>query len=274
MNILNSFSLQGKVIVITGATGVLGESFVKAVAQAKAKVVIMGLNKERAEERKAMAQENGAEEAIVVLADVLNEEDIRRAKKEIIENFGTIDGLVNAAGGNVPGATLSPEDDLFSLNMSDIKKAIELNLYGTMIPTQILGQVIAEKGSGSIVNISSLAADRPLTRVLGYTVAKNGIAGYTKWMATELSLRYGDKVRVNAIAPGVFLTSQNKDLLIDENGAYSSRAQKFINNTPFSRLGSPEELQGTLIYLLSDASSFVNGETVFVDGGFSAWSGV
>jgi NAD(P)-dependent dehydrogenase (short-subunit alcohol dehydrogenase family) len=274
MDILNSFSLQGKVIVITGATGVLGESFVKAVAQAKAKVVIMGLNKERAEERKAMAQENGAEEAIVVLADVLNEEDIRRAKKEIIENFGTIDGLVNAAGGNVPGATLSPDDDLFSLDMSDIKKAIELNLYGTMIPTQILGQVIAEKGSGSIVNISSLAADRPLTRVLGYTVAKNGIAGYTKWMATELSLRYGDKVRVNAIAPGVFLTSQNKDLLIDQNGAYSSRAQKFINNTPFSRLGSPEELQGTLIYLLSDASSFVNGETVFVDGGFSAWSGV
>lgn len=273
MSILNSFSLKEKVIVITGATGVLGESFVEAIAQAEAKIVIMGLNKEKAEDRKKLAEKYGAE-AFIVLADVLNEEDILRAKDEIIAKFGTIDGLVNAAGGNIPGATLSPDDDLFSLKMDDIKKAIELNLYGTMIPTQILGQVIAEKGKGSIINISSLAADRPLTRVLGYTVAKNGISGYTKWMATELSLRYGDKVRVNAIAPGVFLTSQNKQLLIDENGAYSDRAQKFINNTPFSRLGNPAELQGTLIYLLSDASSFVNGETVFVDGGFSAWCGV
>lgn len=273
MGILNDFSLKDKVIVITGATGVLGEAFVEAVAQAQAKIVIMGLSDEKAEERRLLATKYGAE-TLVILADVLDEQAIIKAKDEILEKFGTIDGLVNAAGGNIAGATLSPDEDLFSLNLSDIKKAIELNLYGTMIPTQVLGQVIAENGKGSIINISSLAADRPLTRVLGYTIAKNGIAGYTKWMATELSLRYGDKVRVNAIAPGVFLTSQNKDLLINEDGEYSDRAQKFINNTPFSRLGDPKELQGTLIYLLSDASSFVNGETVFVDGGFSAWCGV
>lgn len=273
MSILNEFSLKEKVIVITGATGVLGEAFVSAVAEAGAKIVIMGLNEERAKERKFLAESFGAE-AIVVLADVLSEYDVEQAKSEILRKFGTIDGLINAAGGNIPGATLSPDQNLFSMKMSDIKKAIELNLYGTMIPTKILGQVIAEKGKGSIINISSLAADRSLTRVLGYTIAKNGISGYTKWMSVELALRYGDKVRVNAIAPGVFLTSQNKDLLINENGEYTSRAQKFIDNTPFSRLGNPEELKGTLIYLLSDASAFVNGETIFVDGGFSAWSGV
>ncbi|WBV57469.1 SDR family oxidoreductase [Chryseobacterium daecheongense] len=273
MGILNQFSLQDKVIVITGATGVLGEAFVTAVAEAGAKVVIMGKSEARANERKILAESLGSE-ALVVIGDVLHEEDMVRAREEILTRFGTIDGLVNAAGGNIAGSTLEPEQDLFSLDLHNIRKAIELNLYGTMIPTHILGQVIAEKGKGAIVNISSLAADRSLTRVLGYTVAKHGIEGYTKWMATELALRYGDQVRMNAIAPGVFLTIQNKNLLTDENGNYTSRAQKFINHTPFSRLGLPTELQGTLVYLLSNASVFVNGETIFVDGGFSAWSGV
>ncbi|ASW73593.1 D-mannonate oxidoreductase [Chryseobacterium piperi] len=273
MGILNEFSLKDQVIVITGATGILGEAFVSAVAEAGAKVVIMGQSEEKANERKALAENLGSE-ALIVIGNVLNEEDMLRAKEEILAKFGTIDGLVNAAGGNITGSTLGPEQDLFSLDMNSIKKAIELNLYGTMIPTHILGQVIAEQGKGSIVNISSLAADRSLTRVLGYTIAKNGIEGYTKWMATELSLRYGDHVRMNAIAPGVFLTAQNKNLLMDDSGNYTLRAQKFIDHTPFSRLGHPTELQGTLVYLLSNASAFVNGETIFVDGGFSAWSGI
>lgn len=273
MNILDQFSLKNKVIVITGATGVLGGSFVKAIAQAGAKVVILGRNNDKAEERVKLAESEGAE-AKAYAVDVLNEEDVIRVKDEVLADFGTIDGVVNAAGGNIPGATISPDQDLFDTNIQDTIKAIELNLYGTIIPTHVFGRVIAEKGKGSIVNISSLASNRPLTRVLGYTVAKYGVNGYTKWMASEMSLRYGDKVRVNAIAPGVFLTDQNRSLLTNPDGTFSDRAQKFVNNTPFSRLGDPSELEGTLVYLLSDASGFVNGETVFVDGGFNAWSGV
>lgn len=273
MGILEKFSLNGKVIVVTGGTGILGKSFVKALAEAGAKICIIGRSREKADERVKLVETLGGT-AMAVVADVLNEEEVVAAKNQILEKWGTIDGLVNAAGGNIPGATIGPDQNLFDSNVQDTLKAIELNLYGTIIPTHIFGRVIAEKGSGSIINISSLAASRPLTRVLGYTVAKHGIDGFTKWMATELALRYGDKVRVNAIAPGVFLTDQNRALLTREDGSYTERAQKFINGTPYSRLGDPSELEGTLIYLLSDASAFVSGETVFVDGGFNAWSGV
>lgn len=273
MNILEKFSLHNKVIVVTGGTGVLGESFIHAIAEAGGKVVVLGRNKERAEERVKMAEKLGAK-AVAILANVMNEADVVRARNEIVEHFGTIDGLVNAAGGNTPGATIGPDKDLFAAEVSDTIKAIELNLFGTIIPTHIFGKVMAEKKCGSIINISSLAASQAVTRVLGYTVAKHGISGYTKWMGTELSLRYGDKVRVNAIAPGVFLTEQNRALLTNTDGTFTPRAQKWINGTPYSRMGDPKELQGALVFLLSDASAFVNGETIFVDGGFNAWSGV
>lgn len=273
MNVLESFSLKDKVVVVTGGTGVLGESFIKAIAEAGGKIAVLGRNKDKANERVELAKKMGCE-AIAVMANVLDEQDVILAKNEILKHFGTIDCLVNAAGGNIPGATISPEDNLFSSSMQDTMKAIELNLYGTLIPTHIFGQVIAEKGKGSIINISSLAASRSITRVLGYTVAKHGIDGYTKWMATELALRYGDKVRINAIAPGVFLTEQNRSLLTTQDGSFTERAQKFVNNTPYSRLGNPQELEGALIFLLSDASGFVSGETIFVDGGFNSWCGV
>jgi len=273
INVLDSFSLKEKVIVVTGGTGVLGKSFIRAIAQAGGKIAVLGRNKETADERVKLAQSLETE-ALAVVANVLDEDDVIRAKNQVVDHFGTIDGLVNAAGGNIQGATISPEQNLFDSKVSDTIRAIELNLYGTIIPTQVFGQIIAEKGKGSIINISSLAAARSITRVLGYTVAKHGIDGYTKWMATELSLRYGDKVRINAIAPGVFLTEQNRTLLTNPDGTFTARAQKFVNNTPYSRLGNPQELEGTLVYLLSDASGFVNGETIFVDGGFNAWSGV
>lgn len=273
MSILDKFSLKDKVIVITGGTGILGKSFVHAVAEAGAKVCVIGRNQEKIDERVAQAKALGAE-ALGVVADVMDEQSVKEAKDSIVEAFGTIDGVVNAVGGNIPGATIGDDQNIFDNKIQDTIKAIELNLYGTIIPTMILGQVIAEKGAGAIINISSLAASRPLTRVLGYTVAKHGIDGFTKWMSTELALRYGDKVRVNAIAPGVFLTEQNRTLLTNPDGSYSPRAQKFINGTPYQRLGDPSELEGTLVYLLSDASAFVSGETVFVDGGFNTWCGV
>lgn len=269
----NPFSLTGKVIVVTGATGVLGEAFVLAAANAGAKVVVLGRNKEKADERVSAVKAAGGE-AIAVLANVLDEQEVIRAKEEILAVWGTIDGLVNAAGGNVPGGTIGPDQNLFDATIAGTKQAVDLNIFGTVIPTHVFGRVIAEKGKGSIVNISSLAAQQALTRGLGYNIAKSAIEGYTRWMAVELAIRYGDKVRVNAIAPGVFLTEQNRSLLTNEDGSFTARAHQFLNNTPYGRLGKAEELGGTLVYLLSDASGFVTGETILVDGGFNAWSGV
>lgn len=270
---IQQFSLAGKVVVITGATGVLGESFALATAAAGAKVAVLGRNKEKAHERVEAIKSKGGE-AMAVITNVLDEHAVHQAKDEILNAWGTIDGLVNAAGGNIPGATIGPEQNLFDTKIEDTQKAVELNLFGTVIPTHVFGRVIAEKGKGSIVNISSLAAQQAITRVMGYNMAKCAIEGYTKWMAVELAQRYGDKVRVNAIAPGVFLTEQNRSLLTNPDGSYTDRAQRFVNNTAYGRLGAPIELTGTLIYLLSDASAFVSGESIVVDGGFNAWSGV
>lgn len=270
---LQQFSLQGKVIIITGATGVLGEAMSLAVAGAGAKVVILGRNAARAQERADAILAIGGE-ALVILADVLDTKQMEAACETIMATWGTIDGLVNAAGGNMPGATVGPDQDLFDVCIDDTRRAVDLNLFGTIIPTTVFGRVMARKGKGVIVNISSLTAQRPLTRVMGYTLAKKAIEAYTQWMASELGLRYGGGVRMNAIAPGVFLTEQNRALLVHTDGSHTARARKFINHTPFQRFGEPEELTGTLIYLLSDASRFVSGETVMVDGGFNAYSGV
>lgn len=274
MNGTEQFSLKDKVIVITGATGVLGASFSLDVANAGAKVAVLGRNKERADERVKSIQEAGGK-AIAVLADVMIEEELILARGKIIQEFGKIDGLVNAAGGNMPGAVVQPQDDLFKLNMDALKQVVELNLFGTLLPTQIFGESIAKNsGGGSIVNISSVSAKLPLTKVLGYSMAKAAIEAYTKWFAIELANRYRDTVRMNAIVPGFFLTEQNKSLLTNEDGAYSSRGGDVIRNTPFKRFGDASELTGGLIWLLSDASRFVTGTTIAIDGGFTSFSGV
>lgn len=273
MSIKNIFTLENKVIVVTGGTGVLGKSFTTALGEAGAKVAILGRNKDRGIEGE-VAIKNAGGEAAFFSTDVLNKEELNKTKQEILKKWGKINGLVNAAGGNISGATIGPEEDLFDHDVENTIKAVELNLFGSVIPTFVFGEEIVKSGNGSIVNISSLASTRPLTRVLGYTMAKHGINGFTKWMASELPLRFGDGIRCNAIAPGVFLTTQNKDLLTDKEGNYTARAQKFVDGTPYSRLGDPKELNGTLIYLLSDASKLVNGEILFVDGGFNAFSGV
>ncbi|MCC3153218.1 SDR family oxidoreductase [Hymenobacter sp. BT770] len=270
---LDQFSLRGRVIVITGATGVLGESMSLAVAEAGARVVVLGRNDARARARVDAIEATGGE-AMAVLADVLDQDQMQAACDKVLSAWGTIDGLVNAAGGNMPGATVGPDQDLFDFSIEQTRGAVDLNLFGTVIPTTVFGRVMAEKGRGSIVNVSSLTAQRPLTRVLGYTMAKKAVEAYTQWMAVELGLRYGGALRMNAIAPGVFLTEQNRSLLVNPDGGHTERAHKFIAHTPFQRFGKPEELTGTLIYLLSDASRFVSGETVMVDGGFNAYSGV
>lgn len=273
MDGLNQFSLKDKVIVISGGTGVLGGSWAIALAKAGAKVAILGRNKEKAEDKVKAIKDNGGE-ALAAIADVLDEQQVRTAKETIINRWGKIDGLINAAGGNVPASVVQPDQDLFSIKIKDLKEAIDLNIYGTVIPTQVFAEEMAKNKKGVILNVSSLTGKRPLTRVMGYGMAKCAIESYTQWMAIELAQRYGDGMRINAIAPGVFLTVQNKDLLLNPDGSYAERTQKFINNTPYGRLGVPEELDGTVIYLMSDASGFVTGETVMVDGGFNAYAGV
>src|SRR5205809_4315157 len=267
------FSLENKVIVITGATGVLGEAFVNAVAAMNAKVILIGRNETVGNERANQLQQNG-KEAIFIKTDVLNREELLRAKDIILQRFNRIDGLVNAAGGNVPEAVIRPGDDIFDIDMNGMHKAFDLNLFGTMLPVSVFGETLKASGNASIVNISSMTAQITITRVLGYSMAKAAIDNYTRWMSVEAANRYGEVVRVNAIAPGFFITNQNRRLLTNEDGSYTERGEAVIRNTPFKRFGEPEELCGALIYLLSDASKFVTGEVICIDGGFHINSGV
>jgi NAD(P)-dependent dehydrogenase (short-subunit alcohol dehydrogenase family) len=269
----NNFSVKDKVIVVTGATGVLGYSFINALAEQGAIVGVLGRNEKVAVQRVKEIVQNGGK-AITLIADVTNEQQLLSAKKLLLNEFGKIDGLVNAAGGNMPEAVIGPDQDIFQLDFAALKEVMNLNLFGTMLPTQIFGETIAKQGKGSIVNISSMASQRVITKVLGYSMAKSAIDCYTKWFAVELGKRYGDMLRMNAIAPGFFLTEQNKNLLTNGNGTMTERGGLVIKNTPFNRFGEPGELNGVLIWLLSDASRFVTGTVVNVDGGFSIFSGV
>jgi NAD(P)-dependent dehydrogenase (short-subunit alcohol dehydrogenase family) len=266
------FTIKDKVIVVTGGTGILGGAFTKAIAGAQGKVVILGRNEEVGQERAQQIRDNGGE-AVFIPADVLSEEDLEQASKKVLAIYGRIDGLVNGAGGNVPAAVIAPDQDIFSINIPALKEAFDLNLYGTILPTTIFGRHMTQNG-GTIINISSMAAQTAITRVLGYSMAKAAIDNFTRWMAVELANRYGDKIRINAIAPGFFVTSQNKHLLTTAEGGYTARGEAVIRNTPYKRFGKPEELNGALIWLLSDASKFVSGEVICVDGGFHIFSGV
>jgi NAD(P)-dependent dehydrogenase (short-subunit alcohol dehydrogenase family) len=267
------FSLKDKVVVVTGGTGVLGSSFVQAIVAANGIVVIIGRNEALCQKSvQSLIDQGGI--ASYEISDVLDEAALSAAKDKIVAKYGRIDALVNAAGGNVPEAVLMPDKDVFDLNIQGLKDALNLNLWGTLIPTQVFGPEIAKSGSGSIINISSVSAKRPLTRVLGYSMGKAAIDSYTKWFAVEMAKRYGDKVRINSIMPGFFLTAQNKNLLTKEDGSLTERGNLIIDHTPFKRFGTPSELNGALIWLLSDASKFVTGMDIGVDGGFTVNSGV
>jgi len=269
----NQFSLAGKVIIVTGGTGILGNSFVNGIVEAGGTVGILGRNKAVAEERANHINADGGK-AIALVADVLNTEELIAAKNKILEAFGRIDGLVNGAGGNMPQGVLQPEEDIFKMNLAGMKQVMEVNLWGTLYPTQVFGEAIAKTGKGSIVNISSMNSKRAITKVLGYNMGKAAVDCYNQWFAVELANRYGDKIRMNALAPGFFLTEQNRNLLTKPEGGYTERGEKVIRNTPFKRFGHPDELIGALVWLLSDASAFVTGSMICVDGGFSIFGGV
>ncbi|MDX2047879.1 MAG: SDR family oxidoreductase [Chitinophagaceae bacterium] len=269
----NEFSLSGKVIVVTGGTGILGNAFVQAITEAGAAVGILGRNKAVAEQRANAVNDSGGK-AIALVADAMDEAQLNAACDEVIKKFGKVDGLVNAAGGNMPDGVLQPDESIFKMKLDGMRKVMDLNLWGTLIPTQVFGQAIAQNGKGSIVNISSMNSKRAITKVLGYNMGKAAVDCYTQWFAVELARRYSDKIRMNALAPGFFLTEQNRNLLTKPEGGYTERGEAVIRQTPFKRFGHPDELKGALVWLLSDASQFVTGAMICVDGGFSIFGGV
>ena len=268
-----NFSLAGKVIVVTGGTGILGGAFVEGIAAAGGIVGILGRNEKIANERASVINKKGGQ-ALALIADVTNESQLEAACQQMLSAFGKIDGLVNAAGGNIPDAVVQPNQDVFELNFQALQEVMQLNLMGSVMPTQVFGKAIKETGSGSIVNISSVVSQLAITKVLGYSMAKAAIDSYTQWFAVELANRFGDAIRMNSIAPGFFLTEQNRTLLTNPDGSLTERGNLIIKNTPYKRFGSPEELNGALVWLLSDASKFVTGTTITVDGGFTIFGGV
>jgi len=265
--------LKDKVIVVTGGTGILGQSFIQAISEAGGTVGILGRNEEVAEQRASEIKSNGGK-ALALVADVLDEQQLVAAKNKMLEHFGAIHGLVNAAGGNMPEGVLQSDKDVFELNIEGTKRVMDLNLWGTVIPTQVFGKAIASGGKGSIVNISSMSSQTVITKVLGYSLGKAAVDCYTKWFAVEMANRYGDKLRMNAIAPGFFLTEQNRNLLTHPDGSFTERGNLVIKQTPYKRFGTPDELNGALVWLLSNESKFVTGSIINVDGGFSVSSGV
>lgn len=267
----NLFDINGNVTVITGGTGVLGRAIAKYLALNGAKVIILGRKEEVGKEIvDEITKEGGICE--FMKTDVMNAEVVQKNCDDIVAKYGRIDTLLNAAGGNMPGATISPDKTFFDLDAAQFSRVLELNLTGTVIPTQIFLKPMVKQGKGSIINFSSMAAFRPMTRVCGYAAAKAGISNFTAYMATECAKKFGEGIRVNAIAPGFFITEQNRSLLTNPDGSYTQRGQDVIRQTPFGRMGDPEELCGTIHYLMSDASKFVTGTVAKVDGGFDVFA--
>ena len=266
----NLFSVKDKVVVITGGTGVLGKAIAAHLAEEGAKVILLGRKTEVGNKIVESIRTQGGE-ALFLTTDVLDRKILEQNLADILKAYGRIDALLNAAGGNMPGATISPTGDIFDLKIDEFQKVLDLNLTGTILPTQVFLKPMVEQRAGAIVNFSSMAAFRPLTRVAGYAAAKAGISNFTAFMATEIAKKFGEGIRINAIAPGFFLTEQSA-LLTNPDGTYTQRGQDVIRQTPFGRMGRAEELCGTIQYLISDAASFVTGTVAVVDGGFNAFA--
>ena len=269
----NLFDIKGKVVVMTGACGVLGSTIVKYFAAQGCKVVLLDLDRASAIGEtlvEEIAKDGG--EACFFPTNVLDKATLERNNEQIIAKYGKIDILLNAAGGNMASATVPPDKTIFDLDVDAVKKVTELNLFGTILPTKVLGSVLCEKKEGAIVNFCSESALRPLTRVFGYGCAKSAIASYTKYMATEMAQKFSPRIRVNAIVPGFLITNQNRALLTNPDGSLTPRGEDVIRHTPAGRFAEPEELCGTIHYLISEASSFVTGALSVVDGGFDIFS--
>lgn len=267
----NLFNIKDYVVVITGGTGILGRCIAKYLALEGAKVIILGRKEEVGKKIVDDIVAAGGQ-CEFMKTDVMNQTVVEKNCNDILAKYGKVDTLLNAAGGNMPGATIGPEDNFFNLKAEEFQTVLNLNLTGTVIPTQVFLKPMVKQGKGSVINFSSMAAFRPMTRVCGYAAAKAGISNFTAFMATECAKKFGEGIRVNAIAPGFFLTEQNRSLLTNPDGTYTKRGQDVIRQTPFGRMGEPEELCGTIHYLMSDAAKFVTGTVAVVDGGFNVFA--
>lgn len=268
------FDVSGKVAAITGGAGILCSEMARALAKAGVKVAILDLNEEKA---KVVADEICAAGgvAMAVRTDVLDKSSLEQAKDVVLKEFGKVDVLINGAGGNKKDATTSDDLSFFDMPAEAMQWVFNLNFIGTVLTTQVFGKVMTENGEGSIINISSMASMRPLTKIISYAAAKAAINNFTQWLAVHLNQNYSKNIRVNAIAPGFFLTEQNYFLLVDEEtGKRTPRGDLIIQHTPMGRYGTPDELIGTVIWLISDGAKFINGIVVPIDGGFAAFSGV
>jgi NAD(P)-dependent dehydrogenase (short-subunit alcohol dehydrogenase family) len=269
-----SFSLSGQTAVVTGGAGVLCAAMCRALAQAGARVAVLDLNAAAAESLAAEIRTTGGE-AAGIACNVLERASVEAAAQAILEKFGRVDILVNGAGGNKPAATANAEQPFFDLPAEALRWVFDLNLMGTILPSQVFGRLMAGQKTGAILNISSMNAFRPLTRIAAYSAAKAGVSNFTQWLAVHMAQEYSPEIRVNAIAPGFFLTEQNRFLLTDkDSGELTPRGKSIIGHTPMGRFGTPEDLLGAVLWLLSPAAAFVTGIVVPVDGGFSAFSGV
>jgi NAD(P)-dependent dehydrogenase (short-subunit alcohol dehydrogenase family) len=268
----SNFSIANKIAIVTGGGGVLGSSISKALLKAGAKVIVLDIRQEALDSRISDLKELG--EIAGLVCNVLDMESLKSVRKEIMSKWGRIDILINAAGGNMPGATLTEEQTVFDMKIEDFNKVTNLNLNGTVYPALVFGEAMARQGSGSIINVSSMATYNAITRVPGYSVAKTGVNIFTQWLAMELATKFNEKVRVNAIAPGFFIGDQNRAILINPDGSYTERSKKVLAKTPMKRFGDITELNGIVQFLCSDAASFITGAIIPVDGGFSAFSGV
>jgi NAD(P)-dependent dehydrogenase (short-subunit alcohol dehydrogenase family) len=270
------FGLHGRVAIVTGGTGVLGSALAHALSDAGAAVALLARRREQLDRGVRELEELGGE-ALGVTADVLDRVQLEVARDAVLERFGRIDLLVNAAGGNVPEATLDETTSFFDLPEAAFERVFALNVVGTLLPSQVFGRTIAERAGhrdGCIVNISSMAAQRAISRVVGYSAAKAAVDNLTRWLAVDAARVYGGRLRVNAIAPGFFIGEQNRALLVAETGELTPRGQTIVEHTPLGRLGEPHELASTIVWLCGSRSGFVNGVVIPVDGGFSAFSGV
>ncbi len=267
------FNLSDKVVIITGGSGILGSEIAKGLLNAGAKVILLGRNQEKLN-KKIASLKKISKNVLGFKCNVLDEKSLINIKKQIINKYDTIDVLVNAAGGHVTEAVIGINQSIFDLKMKNFEKVTDLNFYGTVLPTLVFGKSMSEQKSGSIINVSSMATQRAISRTVGYSAAKAAVENFTRWMAVELAQKFGNGIRVNAIAPGFFLTEQNKNILTNPDGSLTERGKTILSLTPFNRFGTPDELIGTILWLASDASKFVTGTIVPIDGGFSAFSGV
>jgi NAD(P)-dependent dehydrogenase (short-subunit alcohol dehydrogenase family) len=265
------FNLNGKVALITGGGGVLGSNMAIVLAKQGVITGIMGLTLEEAEATVARVKEVGGK-AFAVKSNVLNKEDLEATRDYIMEKYGRLNILINAAGGNMPGATIGPDQAIYDMQLAHLQKVLDLNIIGTILPSQVFSEIFARQKSGIIINISSASAQRPLSRVVGYSASKAAIDNFTKWMSVELAGKYGEGLRVNAIAPGFFIGEQNRALLLSPEGDLTARGEKIIDHTPMGRFGLPEDLDGVLLFLCCDMSKFVTGIIIPVDGCVAATS--